>query len=474
MLEELAFNREVTWTSKHDSFQIKCPLESAGKVTVRLLAGRPWARCSSGCSKDSVLAALAIHTNGQHKNGTNGTALTPPVEESKPTPAARPKKERPAALPAPTHHEDDLLRRLPPQNLEAEQSILGAILIRNELIEEALAVLGVQDFYREAHRKIFGAMLQLYRSKRPVDPVTLNALMKGELANAGGPAYLAELADTVPDPSRIRTYAQIVKDTAIKRELAMQATRIASLAYNGVSVDALLGETQRLLTPVMTDAPTSDIPQIIPWENYDSALVANEEYLKRTPVVDKLCYSSAVSMITGGKHAGKSTLARWMAICIAKGMPFLGRSVQSGPVLYIASEDETMAARQELIRLGWNSSDHLRFLSKSRIEIDDQRLFLLRLTQEITEMHAAFVVIDMLFDFIPVSDEMSYAGTREAVGLIQGVASASGAHIVAIHHAPKNALIGDAAIAALGSQGLAARVSPIILVRRFGPNVHSI
>lgn len=220
-----------------------------------------------------------------------------------------------------------------------------------------------------------------------------------------------------------------------------------------------------------------DDPPLTPikWETFDSAVVANEAYLLRTPVVEALCYSSAVSMITGGKHAGKSTLARWMAVCVSKGWQFLGRQVTQGPVFYIASEDETMAARQELIRLGWNNNDPLRFLSAQNIaDIEAPEKFLASLAGEIKRAKAVLVVLDMLFDFVRISDEMSYAGTRHAVGAIQQVASESEGHIVAIHHAPKNALIGDAAVAALGSQGLAARVSPIVLVRRFGPGVHSI
>lgn len=213
----------------------------------------------------------------------------------------------------------------------------------------------------------------------------------------------------------------------------------------------------------------------IAWETYSTAVVANEAYLRRTPVVAQLCYSSAVSMITGGKHAGKSTLARWMAICVSKGWQFLGRDVTQGPVFYIASEDETMAARQELMRLGWRDNDPLKFLSAQQIpELDNPRKFLAALTREIRTHRAVMVVLDMLFDFVRIEDEMSYAGTREAVGYIQNVASDSESHIVAVHHAPKHAQIGDAAIAALGSQGLAARVSPIVLVRRFGPGVHSV
>jgi hypothetical protein len=179
-------------------------------------------------------------------------------------------------------------------------------------------------------------------------------------------------------------------------------------------------------------------------------------------------------MITGGKHAGKSTLARWMAICVAKGLQFLRRDIVQGPVVYIASEDEAMPARQELIRLGWNPDDPLRFLSASNAPTDDRIKMLEAISRDVAAHQVSMVVFDMLFDFVDIRDEMSYAGTREAVGRIQQVASQTNAHIVVIHHAPKNAAIGDAAVAALGSQGLAARVSPIILVRRFGPGVHSI
>ena len=235
-----------------------------------------------------------------------------------------------------------------------------------------------------------------------------------------------------------------------------------------MTADALVGELQS----IATHATQASVIQDIAWEGFDAAVVANDDYLRRTPIIDKLCYSSAVSLITGGKHAGKSTLARWMAICVAKGWPVLGREVTQGPVFYIASEDETMAARQELIRLGWTRSDPLRFYPATNI--DDPDIFLARLTDEIRRYRVIFVVLDMLFDFVRIADEMSYAGTRAALGKIQNVASLSGAHVLPIHHAPKNAQIGDAAVAALGSQGLAARVSPIILVRRFGPGVHSI
>jgi hypothetical protein len=190
--------------------------------------------------------------------------------------------------------------------------------------------------------------------------------------------------------------------------------------------------------------------------------------------VDKLLYRRAASMIVGGKHHGKSTLTRWLATCVYQGWDFIGRSVRQGPVFYIASEDEEMAARSELIRLGWKEgNDQLLFLPASKIG-DDRAGFLDWVITESQRVKPALIIIDMLFDFLNIKDEMSYAETRRAVGTIQRVASAGDTHVCGTHHSPKHSMSDDAAIAALGSQGLAAKVSPIVLVRKFGPGVHSI
>jgi len=356
--------------------------------------------------------------------------------------------------------------------LEGEQSVLGAVLLDNEALSIARRIIGVNDFYRDNHRTLFRTMCELADQGQPIDAITMrnNLRSHGKLDQVGGPAYIAELASVVPTASSVRYYAQMVQESAVKRRIARDAGDLIEMAYNGVQAESLLGEWQRRVNVLDRGFLA---PVEIPWEELGAAEQANAEYLERQPVVDKLCYSSAVSMITGGKHAGKSTLARWLAICVAKGIPFLRRNVMQGPVMYIASEDEEMAARSELIRLGWALSDDLRFFGKSKIRSDDFD-FLGMLTKEIQRHHVVLVVIDMLFDFVRVDDEMSYSGTRRAVGHIQDVASDSGAHLCVLHHAPKNAQIGDAAVAALGSQGLAARVSPIILVRRFGPGVHSI
>ena len=444
-----------------DGLRGNCPLNPAHTLLVRRMENRISIMCLEHCDQDRILEAL-----GLVEDDLNDRPEPPPKKEPR---RPRPQEAPPRAQGSP---QNGFQRRLPPQNLEAEQSVLGAVLIDNEGLAAARKIVTPRDFYRDIHRTLFTAMCEIADQAQPIDALTLKTWLvaHNKLAQIGGPTYISELLDATPHASSVGTYATLVRDVAIKRRLAADATDLIEMTYNGVQTDSLIGEWQRRVTVLDRGLL---VPADIPWEDAEDAAVIIEEYFKRRPVVDRLCYSSAVSMITGGKHAGKSTLARWMAICVSKGIPFLGRGVTQGPVLYIASEDEELVARSELTRLGWQPGDPLKFYGKSKIRSDDFD-FLRHLTQAVKRFQAVLVIVDMLFDFVHIDDEMSYAGTRRAVGEIQDVASASDAHKCVVHHAPKNANIGDATVAALGSQGLAARVSPIILVRRFGPGVHSV
>src|SRR5918994_2324930 len=121
---------------------------------------------------------------------------------------------------------DDNLRRVPPQNLEAESSVLGGILLENDAMNLVLELLRAEDFYRESHRKIFRAMIELSDRTEPVDVITLSECLKnrGELEAVGGSAYLASLADSVPPAANISHYARIVREKSILRSLINTAT----------------------------------------------------------------------------------------------------------------------------------------------------------------------------------------------------------------------------------------------------------
>ncbi len=133
--------------------------------------------------------------------------------------------------------------RLPPQNLDAEQSILGAVLLENSALNKALEVIVEEDFHRGAHRTIFAVMIELADRNEVVDQITLTDLLKtkGQLEQVGGAAYVAELVQAVPSASNIRHHCKIVREKSLLRGLIRTATEIVTKGYDG------LGESEDLL-----------------------------------------------------------------------------------------------------------------------------------------------------------------------------------------------------------------------------------
>ena len=128
-----------------------------------------------------------------------------------------------------------VVERTLPHNLEAERSVLGAILIQNEACNLAVEIIRPEDFYRDAHRRIFDKMITLSERGTAIDFVTLKEELakSGELDAVGGPAYIASLVDGVPRATNVEYYATIVKDKSVMRRLIGVSNRIAAEAYDG-------------------------------------------------------------------------------------------------------------------------------------------------------------------------------------------------------------------------------------------------
>jgi replicative DNA helicase len=126
-----------------------------------------------------------------------------------------------------------VIDRLPPQSLEAEQSVLGAILIDRETIIEVAEFLRPEDFYRQAHGAIYRAMLDLFERREPVDIVTTSETLerKAELEGIGGRSYLSTLSNQTPTAVHATQYARIVERKAILRNLIGAAGKIAGIGY---------------------------------------------------------------------------------------------------------------------------------------------------------------------------------------------------------------------------------------------------
>ena len=138
--------------------------------------------------------------------------------------------------------------RLPPQNVEAEQSVLGAVLLDNQAMAKAMELIVEENFYRTAHRKIYRAMLELSDTGEVIDQITLTERLKaqGELEAVGGAAYLAELVQIVPSSANVRYHSKIVRDKALLRELLHTSTEVLTRGYEGTApIDELLDFAER-------------------------------------------------------------------------------------------------------------------------------------------------------------------------------------------------------------------------------------
>ncbi|HOB81674.1 MAG TPA: replicative DNA helicase [Peptococcaceae bacterium] len=146
-----------------------------------------------------------------------------------------------------------LLEKLPPYNLEAEQAVLGSMLIDKEAVYVALELLKAEDFYKEAHQLLFGAIVGLESRGEPVDMVTLTEELHrlNEVEKVGGVGYVAEIANIVPTAANVRHYAEIVAEKSILRQLIRVTTNIANRCYEDQEeTHDLLDSAERMILEI--------------------------------------------------------------------------------------------------------------------------------------------------------------------------------------------------------------------------------
>lgn len=143
--------------------------------------------------------------------------------------------------------------RVPPHNIEAEQSVLGAMLLSADAIPHVTEILDADHFYKEVHRQIFGAIVELYSHGEPVDPITVADQLKNSeiLERAGGKAYIHTLVSVVPTAANARHYAEIIEKDAALRGLIRASTEIVGLGYEAPEdVEAVIDRAESLIFSV--------------------------------------------------------------------------------------------------------------------------------------------------------------------------------------------------------------------------------
>ncbi|MBW2328801.1 MAG: replicative DNA helicase [Deltaproteobacteria bacterium] len=141
-------------------------------------------------------------------------------------------------------------KMVPPQNVEAEQAVLGTILIQDRSLLKVVEILSANDFYRDAHKVIYEAMVSLFEKREPHDLITVTSLLidQNRLDQIGGAAYLASLTDIIPFTGTLVHHAKIIREKAILRKLIQTSTEVAARCYNAQDdIETLVDEAEKTI-----------------------------------------------------------------------------------------------------------------------------------------------------------------------------------------------------------------------------------
>jgi replicative DNA helicase len=221
--------------------------------------------------------------------------------------------------------------KIPPQNLEAEMSLLGAVLIDEEVLADVADKIRAADFYEPRHEKIFAAMIRLYEKHAPVDLLTLTDELKktDDLKAVGGAAYLSELTNYVPSSAHATSYADIVTAAAIRRRLINAGSKISELAFSDATeIAEILATAEANLFQVSEASEKSDLISIesILTESFDRMEELHRDKGKLRGIktgfrdLDRLTaglQKSDLIVLAARPAMGKSTLAQNIAYNVA-------------------------------------------------------------------------------------------------------------------------------------------------------------
>ncbi len=246
---------------------------------------------------------------------------TYPDEGSEPTPAFA-SFSGPSGAGGEHGNQEHWAGRMPPQDVDAEQSVLGSMLISKDAIADVLEVAKAHDFYRPAHETIFDAITDLYARGEPADPVTVAAELsrRGELVKIGGAPYLHTLSASVPIASSASYYAEIVREKSILRRLVDAGTKIAQMGYAGEGmVDDTVDRAQAEIYAITENRSSEDylplnaimeatLDEIEAISNHDGSLRGVPTGLADLDELTNGLQAGQMIIVAGRPGSGKSTL----------------------------------------------------------------------------------------------------------------------------------------------------------------------
>jgi len=225
-----------------------------------------------------------------------------------------------------------LAERIPPHNVEAEQSLLGSMFLSIDAVENCLPLVVAEDFYRPAHQRIFAAIAQLHTRGEAVDQITVAARLEssGELDAAGGKPYLLDVASMVPTAANAEYYARIVKRTSMLRQLIDAATRIQAIGYeNPDDIGEVVERAEKLIFDVTNQRISSSFKVLedLMTEGFEEIekLYDRKQHITGVPTgfadLDKILagmHRGDLLILAARPSVGKTALALNMAVNAAR------------------------------------------------------------------------------------------------------------------------------------------------------------
>ncbi|MDP2320631.1 MAG: AAA family ATPase [Acidobacteriota bacterium] len=323
--------------------------------------------------------------------------------------------------------------RVLPHDLDAERSVLGAVLIDDSLFPTVAEILEPKDFFRIGHQRTYECQMGLHRKGQPIDLRLLAESLErnGFLDEAGGQAYLGSLVDCIPRAANAKYYAEIVKEKSRLRELAGKLTGFVDATY---AQTAPAAEIISGLDDFARQSNTTAAASVL-------TIVDERELgsICHAPMLIAGVLSADVNFLVGAPGAGKTTLAYSMAVSVAAGLPWFGNDViEPGPVLFMLGEgkgssDARLRAAKLNAGLDPDAAAGIKFIPHT-VQLFERGPAYAATRRYIADAGIRLFVIDNFSLVIAGADENSAPETTAAISAARDF----GCPVLLIHHMDKS------------------------------------
>jgi replicative DNA helicase len=313
--------------------------------------------------------------------------------------------------------------RLPPQNLEAERSLLGSILLDNEVLHDVVGFLQVQDFYRDAHQIIYSVIRDMYDKTVGIDVVTLSTELdkRGALDKIGGDETLEEISASVPHAANAKYYAEIVKEKAVNRQLIESATEIIRDGYsNQFTADQLLEAAERKIYNIREDQIRGEVLELKDVVKDAMDAIAARADSGGHAVTGLATGFMDLDDITSGLHAGQ--------LVIIAARPSMGKTAIALNICDHAAFEAKTPVLFTSLEMGYREIAERLMCSRSRVDGHKIRTGIGLGMRELTQLTRAYNILSsggkMFIDDTPARNMMQIAASarrikrRHGIGLI--------------------------------------------------------